>query len=157
MFSEKKLDLWFHISHKSLLMLCGSVCYMLNRLWFISAFSGSIHVMVYTKRVWRVSNMLCVIKKLGLTDSLVVSELSLFDVLHQWSTECKVCASSLASFCWGNFGKHGALTFSPLTMPTAVVHYYHSWRKSRLSLMSYEQVVCHCDRSHGDSDDDVDR
>jgi len=32
--------------------------------------------------------------KLGLTDSLV-SELSSFDMLHQCSTECKGCASSL--------------------------------------------------------------
>jgi hypothetical protein len=63
---------------------------------------------------------------------------------------------SVASFCWGHFGRHGALTFSPLTMPTAVVHYCSSWGKSRLSLMSSEQVVCH-DRSHGGSDDDVDR
>jgi len=51
MLTENKLDLWFHNSHQSLLMLCDSVCYMLNLLWFISAFSGSIHVMVYFKHV----------------------------------------------------------------------------------------------------------
>jgi len=41
-------------------------------------------------------------------------------------------ARSVASFCWGHFGRHGALTFNTLTMPTAVVHYCSSWRKSRL-------------------------
>lgn len=68
------------------------------------------------------THVLLVIKKLGLTDCLVMSELSSFDMLHQWSTECKVCGKFLLR----------ALTFSPLTMPTAVVHYCSSWRKSRL-------------------------
>jgi hypothetical protein len=97
---------------------------------------------------------------------LVMPGLLSFDVLRQYSTECKVWAEGgwaghsqqpEADFCWWHGGKYGVSTFSSLTLPTVAASHCSPCRKLTLSLISSLWVVCHCNRIHSGTDDDVDK